>query len=302
MPPYWPWRQVIRAHVQDNEPDQLSAQMGAAAADIAKVVPEIRGKLPHLKPPPALEPTQARFRLFDSITTFLKAASLTQPLIIILDNLHWADSSSLLFLEFLTQELGESHLLVLGTYRDVDLSRSHPLTRTLGAISKKRLFHRVTLSGLSQEEAQSLLESISGAPISRALARSVYSQTEGNPLFVTEVARLLRQQGLDDFLRIRSVKHIRASPFHPQTNGKIERYHRTAKARVNLFVYDRPHSLSEAMDSFVDYYNHHRYHEALGNVTPADVYYGRREQIQARREEVKIETLTARRLANLSTA
>ena len=98
------------------------------------------------------------------------------------------------------------------------------------------------------------------------------------------------------------MRHIRASPFHPQTNGKIERYHRTAKARVNLFVYDRPQSLSEAMDSFVDYYNHDRYHEALGNVTPADVYYGRREQIQARRKEVKIETLTARRLANLSTA
>jgi transposase InsO family protein len=98
------------------------------------------------------------------------------------------------------------------------------------------------------------------------------------------------------------MKHIVAAPFHPQTNGKLERYHRTAKAKVNLFIYHGPEALREAMESFVDYYNHHRYHEALDNVTPADVYYGRREEILARREEVKQQTLAARKMANLSTA
>ncbi len=101
---------------------------------------------------------------------------------------------------------------------------------------------------------------------------------------------------------LRAMQHIVASPFHPQTNGKLERYHRTAKAKVNLFIYHSPEALREAMASFVDYYNHQRYHEALDNVTPADVYYGRREEILARREEVKQQTLAARRAANLSTA
>lgn len=101
---------------------------------------------------------------------------------------------------------------------------------------------------------------------------------------------------------LRAMKHIVAAPFHPQTNGKLERYHRTAKAKVNLFVYHSPEALREAMASSVDYYNYQRYHEALDNVTPADVYYGRREEILARREEVKQQTLVARKMANLSTA
>jgi putative transposase len=98
------------------------------------------------------------------------------------------------------------------------------------------------------------------------------------------------------------MKHIRASPYHPQTNGKLERYHRTAKAKVNLFIYYSLEELSTAMASFVDYYNYQRYHEALGNVTPADVYFGRRETILARREEVKQQSLSQRRLVNLRTA
>ena len=98
------------------------------------------------------------------------------------------------------------------------------------------------------------------------------------------------------------MKHITASPYHPQTNGKLERYHRTAKAKVNLLVYHSPAALSEAMERFVNYYNYQRYHEALGNVTPADVYFGRRATILAGREEVKLKSLAQRRLANLSTA
>ena len=70
------------------------------------------------------------------------------------------------------------------------------------------------------------------------------------------------------------MQHIVAAPFDPQTNGKLERYHRTAKAKVNLFVYHSPEALREAMESFVNYYNYLRYHEALDNVTPADVYHG----------------------------
>jgi predicted ATPase len=100
--------------------------MGAGAADIAEVVPEVRERLPDLESPPALEPQQARFRLFDSITRFFKQATQAQCIVMILDNLHWADRPSLQLLEFLVQEIMECHLLVVGTYRDAELTRRHP--------------------------------------------------------------------------------------------------------------------------------------------------------------------------------
>ena len=85
-----------------------------------------------------------------------------------------------------------------------------------------------------------------------------------------------------------------AKTFHPQTNGKIERYHQTLKGEINQVPCEMPSELKETIDKFIEYYNHRRYHEALGNVTPADVYYGWREDILARRKEAKQKTLQAR--------
>ncbi len=98
----------------------------------------------------------------------------------------------------------------------------------------------------------------------------------------------------EDYLRLLAIRHIRCSPHHPQTNGKIERFHETLKARLNLLVYTSPEQLRAAMAEFIEFYNQKRYHEGIGNVTPADVYYGRREAILKRREEQKRVTLEER--------
>ena len=102
--------------------------MGAGAANIAEVVSDVREQLPGLEAPPKLEAEQARFRLFDSITAFLNSAARRKPLVLVLDDLHWADHPSLLLLEFVARELANSRVLVVGTYRDVELSRQHPLS------------------------------------------------------------------------------------------------------------------------------------------------------------------------------
>jgi len=98
-----------------------------------------------------------------------------------------------------------------------------------------------------------------------------------------------------DYLRLVGIEHILAAPFHPQTNGKVERYQQSLKREVNQLPYDLPSQLERAIADFVDYYNRRRYHKALGNVTPADVLYGRREAILLRRKEVQLLTISRRR-------
>jgi putative transposase len=101
-----------------------------------------------------------------------------------------------------------------------------------------------------------------------------------------------------DYLHLVGIRHILAAPFHPQTNGKLERYHQTVKHEVNQVPYELPNQLERALADFVDYYNFRRYHKALGDVAPADVLYGRREQILQRRKEVKAQTIQNRKYYN----
>jgi transposase InsO family protein len=98
-----------------------------------------------------------------------------------------------------------------------------------------------------------------------------------------------------DYLNLVGIGHILAAPYHPQTNGKVERYQQSLKREVNQLPYELPSHLEKAIADFVDYYNYRRYHKALGNVTPADVLYGRREAILQCRKEVQILTINRRR-------
>ena len=102
------------------------------------------------------------------------------------------------------------------------------------------------------------------------------------------------------YLRGQSIEHVRGAPYHPQTQGKIERWHRSMKAVVKLENFYFPWELEQAIASFVDYYNHQRYHESLDNLTPADVFYGRGEEVLNRRQQIKQQTMDQRRQQNLS--
>lgn len=203
-PPYWPWLQPIRAYVQQASPDRLRSEMGSGAVDIAVIVSELKNKMPELEAPPAAAPEQARFRLFDSVTNFLKNASQSQPLVLVLDDLHWADKPSLLLLQFLAQELAVpdfGRLLVVGCYRDVELSRQHPLSETLVHISRTAGgggaggFQRVVLRGFDHEGTAHFIEGSAGIEPADELVEALYSHTEGNPFFMTEVIRLLSESG-----------------------------------------------------------------------------------------------------------
>jgi hypothetical protein len=194
-PPYWPWVQIVRAYVHERDPKELLSDLGAGAADIAEVVSEVRERLPGLPPVAKLEPEQARFQLFDSITAFLKNASKRQALVLVLDDLHWSDTPSLLLLQFLASELAGSRLFVLGTYRDVELRRQHPLSETLAALAREHHGERILLRGLGESDVARFIEMSAGLAPPPALVAAVYRETEGNPFFIHEVVRLLVHDG-----------------------------------------------------------------------------------------------------------
>ena len=195
MPPYWPWVQAITSFLRDGGWDEMGAEMNSIIANISDVIPDLRDMFPDLETPPQTDtPEQARFRFFDSVSTFLKTAAERRPVAIILDDLHWADDASLLLLKFVTKEFGNTRLAIFGTYMDVDLLPQHPLSQMLGALGQQPLIH-MRLKGLTRDEVGRFIEAASGSPPPATLVDSVQAQVEGNPLFLTEVVRLLVQEG-----------------------------------------------------------------------------------------------------------
>ena len=186
-PPYWPWLQLLRARLETTDAGKLGEDMGPGAADIAQILPELSAILAGLDQPPVLGAEQARFRLFYSITTFLKNVSRSQPLMLVLDDLHWADESSLLLLEFLAREISSCSIMVVGTYRDREVTGTHPLAQTLGSLVRENNFHRVPLAGFSREEVSDFVKARAGVTVPEAAVDSLHQRTEGNPLFVGEV-------------------------------------------------------------------------------------------------------------------
>lgn len=191
-PAYWPWVQSLRAYVRRAEPGALRAQLGPGATEVAQLLPELRTVLPDVPPAPAIETEGARFRLFDSVTAFLHAVSAAQPVVLVLDDLHAADEPSLLLLQFAARELGQSRLLIVGAYRDVDPTVSEALRDTLSALVREPLTRSLPLRGLTEDDVARFLEPAAPSP---ELAAAVYTETEGNPLFVGEVMRLLGKEG-----------------------------------------------------------------------------------------------------------
>jgi predicted ATPase len=194
-PAYWPWAQAIRSYVRDADPVALAWEIGQGAGDIAQLAPEVRERLGEVPEPPPLDPDEARFRLFDSVATFLASASRSRPLVLVLDDLHWADESSLLLLKFVARQVSDAGLLLVGTYRDVELGRHHPLARTLAELAEIQGSRRVSLRGLDTDAVERFIEMTAGIDPPPGLAAAVHEQTEGNPFFVTEVVRLMVSEG-----------------------------------------------------------------------------------------------------------
>jgi DNA-binding SARP family transcriptional activator/tetratricopeptide (TPR) repeat protein len=195
-PAYWPWVQALRAHVRDRDPDALRLELGAGAAEVAQLLPELRELFADLPDPPLMSPEAARFRLFEKLASFLVRAAGSQPLVLMLDDLHAADEPSLLLLQFVAGQLREAPLLIVGAYRDVDVEPDTPLASVVADLLRERVTHVLALAGLSEAEVGQMIESSAGMQPPQLSVAAIHHRTEGNPLFVGELVRLLSSERL----------------------------------------------------------------------------------------------------------
>ena len=194
--PYLAFVEAMRTYVLARPPEALKEELGTGAGDVARIVSEIREKV-NLSPTPAgTDPDEDRWRLLQSISTFLRNASNVQPLLIVLEDLHWADRGTLDLLAHIARNLTGVRLLIVGTYRDVEVDRAHPLSSTLAELRRSSSFGRVALRGLTVDEVHRMITIMSGQEAPWSLAEAIHRQTEGNPLFIQEVLRYIVEEGM----------------------------------------------------------------------------------------------------------
>jgi DNA-binding CsgD family transcriptional regulator len=194
-PPYQPFVEVFGTYLQGLDTESLRAELGSSAADLARIVPTLRERL-QVSPPPPGDPEEDRWRLLQAATDLMRRAAEHQPLLVVLEDLHDADRSTLDLLLYLARNLHGSRLLLVGTYRDVAVDRAHPLAAALTELHRGSNVVRIQLRGLCTDEVQQLMAATSQQMIPQPFAELVQRQTEGNPLFVRETLRFVIDTGL----------------------------------------------------------------------------------------------------------
>ena len=199
--PYLPFVEAFRQYVRGRDDKELRAELGEGAPEVATLLSEVRQRFPDLPEAPPVESEAERLRLFASVAGFLENASNASPLVLFLDDIHWADKPSLLLMQYLARRVTSSRLLILAAYRDVELDRTHPLSEILATLRRERSYERVLLRGLAEGDivrwltaANSDADEEPGAGVT-AFAAALYRETEGNPFFVREVLQHLIEEG-----------------------------------------------------------------------------------------------------------
>jgi tetratricopeptide (TPR) repeat protein len=192
-PAYWPWVQALRAYLREGDLDSLRPHLSGEGADVATILPELRELVPDLPAPLDAATEGARFRLLESIASFLRRAAASRPLVLFFDDLHAADATSLLVLRFVAGQLSDTPILIVGSYRDTEVGPD--LAEALAELGREPAVRRLALKGLDESITSQLLEAVMGEEPAGDLAAQVQAETQGNPLFAGEIGRLLASEG-----------------------------------------------------------------------------------------------------------
>lgn len=207
-PAYWPWVQALRMLVRGLADDEVRRLLGSGAGDVAQIVPELRERLSELPAATAIESESARFQLFDSTAAFLRRAGDAGPLVIVIDDLHAADTPSMLLLRFLGSQLSDASLMVVCTYRDAELTADAPLTHAVDEIARQPTTRMLILSGLAEAPVARFIQAAAGVTPGPRLAAALARETGGNPLFLGEAVRLLAAEGRLDEVAAAQALHL----------------------------------------------------------------------------------------------
>jgi ATP/maltotriose-dependent transcriptional regulator MalT len=201
MPPYLPFVELLREHFRDFGDDEVAERVRGISPYLASLIPGARSDVPKSPRPTASpEPELERYRLFESLCALMLDISRSpssRGLLLALDDLHWADRSTLLLFMHLARKLGGARLLVVGTYRSAEVAPSRPIFDALAELSRERLHARIHLIGFSFDETKLFLRRLSGTDAAGAIVSAIFEQTAGNPFFVEEVVRQLEGEGRD---------------------------------------------------------------------------------------------------------
>jgi DNA-binding NarL/FixJ family response regulator len=199
-PAFWPWIQVIREQLCPPDPGGRK-RLERAAAPLYRMMPQLRrpDQRTRAAPPPiggnADNSAEARFRLFDAVSSFLRVAAGRGGLVVVLDDAHWADAPSLLLLRHLVREPGRGPVLFVVSFREEEVPADTPVAAALAELAAGPEARWIRLEGLGRAELAQFLAAVAGQPADPALAAGLHDATGGNPFFAAEVVRLLRSEG-----------------------------------------------------------------------------------------------------------
>ena len=196
--PYQPWIEALRHLVDSAPPELIEAHVERYAGELSRLVPELSVRVPGLADPRASDPEVERYLLFGAVVGVLEETSRAEPVVLLLDDLHWADRTTLSLLKHVVRSDRPMRLLVLATFRDSEIGAGHPLTELLADLRREDGVERVELDGLEPAEVVSFIEAAAGHELARdgvRLAQEVSRETDGNPFFLLEMLRHLQESG-----------------------------------------------------------------------------------------------------------
>jgi class 3 adenylate cyclase/tetratricopeptide (TPR) repeat protein len=196
--PYRPFVEALR-HYLANAPDEILVRhVREHQGELLRMVPELSQRVPDVPPPRVAEPETERFLMFEAVAGLVSAASQHSPVVLILDDLQWAGAPELLLFKHIVRSAVPMHLLIIVTYRDTELSRTHPLASVLADLRRETGIERVALRGLDEAGVIAFVTAAAGhdlGPPELAVARAIGQETEGSPLFIAETLRNLSESG-----------------------------------------------------------------------------------------------------------
>ena len=194
--PYAPFAQILRRAFRNGAGDQLAAALpDFVLADLLTLAPSLRLRFPDVTPNPSLDPKSEQQRLFENMVALCQALSDRAPLLLVLEDAHWADSGSLALLRHLARRTRRQPLLLVATYREVELDQTRPFQEVLLDLNRERLATRLRLSRLDREGTRDMLDVLFAEEITPEFLDGIYAETEGNPFFVEEVCKALVESG-----------------------------------------------------------------------------------------------------------